>query len=293
MRYLVFSLFLVVLVGAPAPARAADAAQLSAAERIQQAKAHFDRGQALFEKAQFAAAALEFQAAYEFQPLALLLWNAAQAYRKAGDDDQATDYYKRYLDADPKSNKRAAVEKILAELDFKQKVANATPPTEAPAPPRPQAGDTEQPPFSQLALAQAQADRAAAQDAAAPVVEGSGRARARGRRRGAGGRRWRAVGRGQRQRRLGQRQLRRLRRRARHRRAADRRRGAAVGRRRRGARRRGALPPGLAAQQGSRRGAAARARPRECVVARARVAQPARESRSAGARVAQLLLTGC
>ncbi|HXU68601.1 MAG TPA: tetratricopeptide repeat protein [Polyangia bacterium] len=200
MRHVLFSLFL-TLASLPAAAHAGEAAAapLSAAQRIAQAKAHFDRGQALFEKAQYGAAALEFQAAYEFQPLALLLWNAAQAYKKSGDNAQAIDYYKRYLEADPKSNKRAEVEKTISDLDFKEKVANAEPPTESappPGPPRPQAGDTEAPPFSELALAQAKADRASRKqpprpwwkDPIAPALLGAGVALA-----GVGGGLWGAA----------------------------------------------------------------------------------------------------
>ena len=182
MRNALVPLLLCLVLGLPAAARADDATQLSAAQRIDQAKAHFDRGQTLFGKAQFAAAALEFQAAYEFQPLALLLWNAAQAHRKAGEDALAIDYYKRYLDADPSTKKRAEVEKAVADLDFKQKVATAEPPTEAPGPARPQAGDTEPPPFSELQQQQQRADRVAARTAprpwwknpAAPALVGGG-----------------------------------------------------------------------------------------------------------------------
>jgi tetratricopeptide (TPR) repeat protein len=183
MRTVMSVLVVVALTGIGAPnAHAEDASQLSAAERIDRAKAHFDRGQALFTRAQYAAAALEFEAAYELQPLALLLWNAAQAYRKAGDNARAIDAYKRYLDADPTTKKRAEVEKIVADLDFQQKVATARPPTEPPAPPQPQAGDTERPPFSELAQQQARADRAARRrpqrpwwkDPLAPALLGSG-----------------------------------------------------------------------------------------------------------------------
>lgn len=182
MRQVVFLLLVSLVLGAWSPARAEEASQLSAAQRIDRARQHFDRGQSLFNRAQYVAAALEFQAAYELQPLALLLWNAAQAYRKAGDDAQAIEYYKRYLDADPATKKRADVEKVLADLDFKQKVATAAPPTEPAGPPRPQAGDTELPPFSELAQQQQRADRAARarppqpwwKDRLAPIFLGGG-----------------------------------------------------------------------------------------------------------------------
>jgi len=184
MRHVVFLLLLSLVLGVWSPARAEEASQLSAAQRIERARGHFDRGQSLFNRAQYAAAALEFQAAYELQPLALLLWNAAQAYRKAGDDAQAVEYYKRYLDADPTTKKRAEVEKVLADLDFKQKVATAAPPTEPAGPPQPQAGDTERPPFSELAQQQQRAERATQarpprpwwKDRLAPVFLGGGAA---------------------------------------------------------------------------------------------------------------------
>src|SRR5581483_1638585 len=87
----------------------------------------------------YGAAALEFEAGYEFQPLALLLWNAGQAYRKAGQPAKALDAYRRYLAAEPKSKKRADVEKNMRELESELGSAARPPPAAAAARPAPAA----------------------------------------------------------------------------------------------------------------------------------------------------------
>jgi hypothetical protein len=57
------------------------------------------QGQAQYQKGHYAEAAATLQKAYEKQPLARLLYNIARAFEKAGDIDQAVNYYQQYVDA--------------------------------------------------------------------------------------------------------------------------------------------------------------------------------------------------
>lgn len=60
------------------------------------------RARQLFQERKFAEAAQALQRAYAFDPNPLFLFNAGQAYRKAGERSEALEMYQRYLEVDEK-----------------------------------------------------------------------------------------------------------------------------------------------------------------------------------------------
>ncbi len=90
------------------PARAADP--------LQEAREHYERGMAHYELGEFAAAVEEFKAAYTRSQAPGLLFNLAQASRLAKDYEQALHFYRTYLRVRPDAPNRDDVEKRIAEL---------------------------------------------------------------------------------------------------------------------------------------------------------------------------------
>ena len=124
-------LFLIGLV--VAGAAAADAAPKSA-------KGHYERGVKEYNLRHFVEAISEFEKAYQEDPAPVLLFNIAQSHRKLGNSEEALFFYRRYLEAAPKSENRADVEKRIADLEaiIEKAQARAQPPAKAepiPAPP--------------------------------------------------------------------------------------------------------------------------------------------------------------
>lgn len=107
---------------APAPAPAKKSGSLS------DAKAHMDKGQALFLEKKFAEAAVEFHAAWEIKPLSTFLFNEAVCHEKLRAWAKAIELFQRYLDEDPTALDRpqvqARLEKLKGELE-KEKAATA------------------------------------------------------------------------------------------------------------------------------------------------------------------------
>lgn len=72
-------------------------------------KSRYERAVALYNSGQYDKAIDEFQAVYEMRPAPILLFNLAQAHRKAGHREKALDLYERFLREntapDPKASK--------------------------------------------------------------------------------------------------------------------------------------------------------------------------------------------
>lgn len=79
-------------------------------------KEHYERAVARFKAGQFDEAVAGFQAAYEMKPLPLLLFNLAQAHRKAGHQKQALELYERFLVEEKKPDLRPDAERYIAEI---------------------------------------------------------------------------------------------------------------------------------------------------------------------------------
>ena len=88
------------------------------------ARSFFQAAQVLYEKGKFREAALQFQNAFDEEPLAAFAYNAAQAWDRAGERDKAIASYKKYLefkesetDAEQVKARLAVLEKELAAGD--------------------------------------------------------------------------------------------------------------------------------------------------------------------------------
>lgn len=134
-------------------------------------KTHYDLALALYQAQKFEDSIPEFKAAYEQLPNPGLLFNLAQAYRKAGHPREAIEYYDRYLSAAPQLNEemRHKVDSYLAEarntlaaleLEMKRRLAEEKAAHEhepEPAAPRPPPSAPAPAPAAELAVLNAPA----------------------------------------------------------------------------------------------------------------------------------------
>ncbi len=77
---------------------------------------HMDLGKKCFQSGQFAQAAQQYALSYALKPLPRLLFNTAQAYRRAGRPDEASVLYVRFLDEDPATPLKKETQGYLEEL---------------------------------------------------------------------------------------------------------------------------------------------------------------------------------
>ncbi|HEY5925491.1 MAG TPA: tetratricopeptide repeat protein [Kofleriaceae bacterium] len=132
------ALVIAVLVAVAAPAAAGPTA-------VEQAKARFKQGKAYQDVGQYERAAAEYKAAYELDRRPEMLFNVAQAYRLAAKKQDALDYFKRYLDAQPSGagadEARKHVAALTMELEEEKRAQQAQPveppPVEKPLPVEP------------------------------------------------------------------------------------------------------------------------------------------------------------
>ncbi len=109
---------LAVLLAVPLLASAEDAgAEEPTEEALEEAKIHFKAGKLYYEKGKYRQAITSFESGYDLVKRPAFLLNIAQCQRKLGNTTKAREYYRRYLEEEPQAGQRAAVEKIIAELD--------------------------------------------------------------------------------------------------------------------------------------------------------------------------------
>ncbi|MCA9617869.1 MAG: hypothetical protein KC731_02540 [Myxococcales bacterium] len=77
----------------------------------------FEDGAAAFKAGRFEVAIAAFEASYALEPNPVLLYNMARAYEGLDRQEPALDHYRRYLEADPDTADRGAVEARIAALD--------------------------------------------------------------------------------------------------------------------------------------------------------------------------------
>ena len=93
------------------------------ADAASDAKAFYERATADFAVGDFAKAADEYQQAYRLKPDAALLYNAAQSYRLAGNNEKALILYKNYVMFYPN---QPNVDQVRSQIDkLKEAVAIA------------------------------------------------------------------------------------------------------------------------------------------------------------------------
>lgn len=124
---------LMLLLGLAGHARAQDTS-------TQDAKRHFDIGQALYLQGKFTAAAARFEKAFATKPFSAFLFNAAVCYEKNKDFVKALSSYERFIQADPHSRDIKLVKKRIAAIR-----KHLNPPT-----PTSQAAGTSQPATPQM-----------------------------------------------------------------------------------------------------------------------------------------------
>jgi tetratricopeptide (TPR) repeat protein len=83
----------------------------------QRARELADKGRAFHDAGDYPSAIAAYKEAYVLAPSAGLLFNLAQAYRLAGNCDDAAWMYHRYLDTNPRSPRRALAETHLATVE--------------------------------------------------------------------------------------------------------------------------------------------------------------------------------
>jgi tetratricopeptide (TPR) repeat protein len=113
---------------AVALALATVAAHADESADLQGARQHTQRGMALFDLQRYDDAIKEYEAAYELRNDPMLLFDIAQAYRKANRPAQAIHYYRTYLARDPNAENRQRVEERIHELEEQLKREPREPP---------------------------------------------------------------------------------------------------------------------------------------------------------------------
>src|SRR6185436_3385744 len=93
----------------------AHAAGKARTEKAEEAREYLDKATAAFALNRYAVAAENYEKAFELKPDAAVLYNAAQAYRLAGNKERALDLYQSYLRMYG-DDKRAEIEKHIANL---------------------------------------------------------------------------------------------------------------------------------------------------------------------------------
>src|SRR6476619_1238802 len=83
---------------------------LAARGNHEAARAHYEKGQALYALEKWDEAIAEFETSFKEEQHADILYNIAQAHRQAGRLEEAARFYRRYLDLVPDAADRAKVE---------------------------------------------------------------------------------------------------------------------------------------------------------------------------------------
>jgi tetratricopeptide (TPR) repeat protein len=81
------------------------------------ARSQYDEGRRAYNLGQFDRAIAAFTRAYDRDPAPILLFNIAQSHWKKGEKERAVFFYRRYLDADPRTEQRGRVETRIRELE--------------------------------------------------------------------------------------------------------------------------------------------------------------------------------
>lgn len=100
MRRLPHGLLAMALTAGPAAAQAPAAGEAAPAKQLtaqEQAAVYFEQGRAFFKAKDYRAAAEQFQAAYNLDPVPILLYNMARAAEEMGDPEKAIVHYESYL----------------------------------------------------------------------------------------------------------------------------------------------------------------------------------------------------
>jgi tetratricopeptide (TPR) repeat protein len=131
-----------VFVAVPAGSPAAKADTSTSPADIQKAKIAYKRATAQFGIGNYAEAAVAYEEAFTLKPDPALLFNAAQAYRLAGNRERAIKLYRNYLRLYSEGSAAPEARKHMETLEAEEKAASqkvtplpATPSSDSPAVP--------------------------------------------------------------------------------------------------------------------------------------------------------------
>lgn len=96
---------------------AAPSVRLSSQASVSAAAKRFKGGQRWIDQGDYAAAIAEFEEAYRLDPQPVHLYNLGVAHHQNGDRDQAIDYYRQYLAAEPAGKLAPDAERYLYQLE--------------------------------------------------------------------------------------------------------------------------------------------------------------------------------
>jgi tetratricopeptide (TPR) repeat protein len=88
-----------------------------AAAEARPGRALFERAESKFNVGRFDEALVDYQAAYDAEPLPAFLFNIGQCYRNMGNYERAQFFFRRYTALDPRSPNRPAADRLIAEMD--------------------------------------------------------------------------------------------------------------------------------------------------------------------------------
>lgn len=98
----------------------------AAADKLQQARVHFEAAERLFAAGRYAEAAAGFERAYEVSPHPALFFNMGQCYERAGDPARAAARYRTYLQQTPGADDEAVVRAAVSRLEVDAAQAGAS-----------------------------------------------------------------------------------------------------------------------------------------------------------------------
>jgi tetratricopeptide (TPR) repeat protein len=115
-----------------ASARAEERPANTVDEEERQARSYFAIGAGHFSVGEYEAAISAFQSGYKHKPLAMFLFNIAQAARKGGRLDMARAYYKQYIEQEPAHETPTFVEAQVQARELSRRLVLETAPSSAP-----------------------------------------------------------------------------------------------------------------------------------------------------------------
>jgi len=107
------AMLVVALAGLTAEASAAE----NRASADRPGRALFEQAEAKFNVGRFDEALVDYQAAYDAEPLPAFLFNIGQCHRNLGNYERAQFFFRRYTVLEPNSPNRPAAERLIAEMD--------------------------------------------------------------------------------------------------------------------------------------------------------------------------------
>jgi tetratricopeptide (TPR) repeat protein len=132
-----------LLASAPARGQETVTPDKSAAWDETAAKLHYDKGTAAYALGDFVEAAYQYEAAFRLKADPALLFNAAQAYRRAGNRRRAIELYQNLLRVFPTATGHEMAQQHLDDL---RRLAATEPPTTSTPPPPPALREGQPPP---------------------------------------------------------------------------------------------------------------------------------------------------